>query len=225
MPELQESPFEEQRREMVEQIALHASVAADDTRRPRIEERVMGAMLRVPRHEFVPAELRAFAYFDTPLPIGFDKTISQPYIVALMTDLLDLGPEDRVLEVGTGLGYQAAILAALARTVDTVEIVEELAAGAEARLQRLGYDNVSVRTGDGSTGWGERAPFDRIIVAAAPDLVPAALIRQLKPGGRMVLPAGLADAQRLMVVDKDETGRTRTRELLSVRFAELETVR
>jgi len=222
---MSEDQFAVLRRRMVATIVAHTMLASEEVGKQSLDRRVLEVMAKVPRHEFVPAEVRAYAYENMPLPIGFNKTISQPFVVALMIDLLDPQAEDHVLEVGTGLGYQAAILAELARTVDTVEIVEELAAGAEARLQRLGYDNVSVRTGDGSTGWGERAPFDRIIVAAAPDLVPAALIRQLKPGGRMVLPAGLADAQRLMVVDKDQNGRTRTRELLSVRFAELETVR
>jgi len=142
-----------------------------------------------------------------------------------MTDLLGPGAEDRVLEVGTGLGYQTAVLAELAKEVWTVEIVEELGIEAEKRLRRLGYNNVTVRVGDGSAGWIEQAPFDKIMVAAAPDLVPPALINQLKPGGRMVLPAGLPGSQQLVVVDKNGTGRTRTRELLPVAFSVLETVR
>lgn len=220
-----EDQFAVLRRRMVATIVAHTMLASEEVGKQTLDRRVLEVMAKVPRHEFVPAEVRPYAYENMPLPIGFNKTISQPFVVALMTDLLAPGAEDRVLEIGTGLGYQAAILAELAKTVDTVEIVEEFASGAEARLQRLGYDNVSVRIGDGSMGWGERAPFDRIMVTAAPDLVPAALIHQLKPGGRMVLPAGLPDAQRLMVVDKGESGRTRTRELLSVRFSELETVR
>ena len=159
-----------------------------------------------------------------PLPIGFDKTISQPFIVAVMTDLLDPRPHEVVLEVGTGLGYQAAVLAELARRVWSVEIVEELATEAEARLRRLGYANVGIRIGDGSRGWAEHAPFDKIMVTAAAELVPPALIEQLKPGGRMVLPVGATDAQTLTVLDKDALGRVTRRQLLPVCFSRLETM-
>ena len=178
-------------------------------------------MERVPRHEFVPAELRAFAYVDSPLPIGFDKTISQPFIVALMTDALDLRPDDKVLEVGTGLGYQAAVLAELAGKVYSIEIIEELARSAQRRLDESGVENVEVVVGDGSRGWFEHAPFDKVLVAAAPDLIPTALLSQLKAGGRMIIPAGLDDAQKLIEVDKSPGGRLRTRELLAVRFSAL----
>ena len=157
-----------------------------------------------------------------PLPIGYDKTISQPFIVALMTDFLQVGSQDVVLEIGTGMGYQSAILAALARKVYSIEIVEPLAAQAVKRLARAGCTNVEVRVGNGYNGWPEHAPFDRIIATAAPDLIPAPLINQLKPGGRMVLPAGLADSQQLILVEKAVDGKLSTREILPVRFSELE---
>jgi protein-L-isoaspartate(D-aspartate) O-methyltransferase len=175
----------------------------------------------VPRHNFVPPELQHLAYADGPLPIGCDKTVSQPFMVALMTDLLDIEPGEKVLEVGTGLGYHAAILAGLAETVFTVEIHEELAREGRARLDALGYENIAFKIGDGAQGWPEHAPFDRILVAAAPELLPPALIQQLRPGGRMVVPAGLPDDQQLLVVDKDMDGRIATREVLQVVFAPL----
>jgi protein-L-isoaspartate(D-aspartate) O-methyltransferase len=151
--------------------------------------------------------------------------MSQPFIVAVMTDLLEPRPDDTVLEIGTGLGYQAAVLGQLVRRVWSVEIIEELAAEAEERLRRLGYDNIGIRIGDGSLGWAEHAPYDKIIVTAAAELAPPALVQQLKPGGRMVLPTGSAEDQKLTVVDKDAAGRTHLRELMSVRFGLLETVR
>jgi protein-L-isoaspartate(D-aspartate) O-methyltransferase len=160
-----------------------------------------------------------------PLPIGFDKTISQPFIVALMTDLLDPQPDDSVLEVGTGLGYQAAILAELADQVWSVEVIEEFARQAEATLRHLGLSNVAIHIGDGSRGWPEHAPFDKIIVTAAALKCPPPLLEQLKPGGRMVLPLGAPDAQRLTVVDKDEAGTCKFHQHIPVRFSELETVR
>lgn len=222
---MDEEEFTAVRRRMVETIGAHVFVAREELGKPSLDHRVLEVMAKVPRHEFVPLEMTSYAYADTPVPIGFEKTISQPFMVALMTDLLEPGAEDRVLEVGTGLGYQTAVLAELAKEVWTVEIVEELGIEAEKRLRRLGYNNVTVRVGDGSAGWIEQAPFDKIMVAAAPDLVPPALIHQLKPGGRMVLPAGLLGAQQLVVVDKDGTGRTHVRELLPVAFSVLETVR
>ena len=223
---MDETRFAKLRQRMIAVIAAYTGLAGDQIGKVALNQRVLEAMARVPRHEFVPVELIPFAYENLPLPIGFGKTISQPFIVALMTDLLDPGPEETVLEIGTGLGYQSAILSLLARRVWTVEIVEELATAAEGRLKRLGYGgNVTVRIGDGSGGWAEHAPFDKIMVTAAPELVPPALIHQLRPGGRMVLPAGLADAQQLVVVDKEPGGRTRTREVLGVRFTPLETVR
>ena len=213
--------FDGLRRMMVDAIAAHARTAGPATGRPELSRAVLDVMGEVPRHEFVPSELRAFAYFDTPLPIGFGKTISQPYIVALMTDLLDIGPSDRVLDIGTGLGYQAAVLARLASTVHSIEIIEELARSATRRLADQGCANVEVKAGDGSAGWAGHAPFERILVAAAPDLIPTALLAQLAPGGRMVIPAGLDGAQTLMLVTRNEGGALATEEILSVRFSEL----
>lgn len=222
---MNEAQFDALRERMLAAVAIHVTLAADEIGRTMLDPRVLEAMARVPRHEFVPVELQPFAYENMPLPIGFGKTISQPFIVALMTDLLDPQVGEAVLEIGTGLGYQAAILAELAGRIWSVEIVEELATEAERRLRRRGYRNVEIRIGDGSGGWGEHAPFDKIMVCAAPELVPPALIHQLKPGGRMVLPAGLPESQSLMVVDKSQNGRTQTQEMLAVRFAELETIR
>jgi protein-L-isoaspartate(D-aspartate) O-methyltransferase len=215
-----EDEFAELRRRMVAEIAAESVFASGETGRAALDPRVLEAMGRVPRHEFVPLELRPYAYANTPLPIGCDKTISQPYICALMTDLLQLEPEDRVLEIGTGLGYQSAVLAGLVRAVYSVEIIPELHQQAKRRLGKLG--NVELRLGNGYYGWPEHAPFDKIIVTAAPDLVPPPLLQQLKPGGRMAIPAGLADAQRLMLVEKDKGGKTSIREILRVRFSLLE---
>jgi len=215
------SQYAELRCEMVEQIARHAQLAARETGKAILSGNVMDAMKAVPRHEFVPVEVRAFAYSDSPLPIGYDKTISQPFIVALMTDLLDLQAGDRVLDVGTGLGYQAAILAKLVERVYTVEILEELADSARRRLAEQKAINVEFQIGDGSKGWSEHAPFDKILVAAAPDLIPTPLLAQLKPGGKMVIPAGIEDAQQLMLVEKSENGHLNVEEILPVRFSSL----
>jgi protein-L-isoaspartate(D-aspartate) O-methyltransferase len=182
----------------------------------------LAAMGRVPRHEFVPPDVRAYAYADTPLPIGHGQTISQPYIVAAMTQLIRPRPGKRVLEVGTGSGYQAAVLAAASCRVWTIEIFGALAREAEARLRRLGYDAVTVRHGDGYAGWPEAAPFDAVLVTAGAESIPPPLLAQLAPGGRLVMPVGdpLVD-QRLVVADKDATGRITTRELDPVRFVPL----
>jgi protein-L-isoaspartate(D-aspartate) O-methyltransferase len=176
----------------------------------------------MPRHEFVPVELQPYAYLNRPLPIGYEKTVSQPFIVALMTDLLAPEPGDVVLEVGAGAGYQAAILAELVKRVYTVDIIEELARGAERRLKRLGYENVEVTVANGYYGWPEHAPYDRIMVTAASDLIPPPLLAQLKPGGRMVIPTGIPDKQTLVLVEKSAAGSLSAREILPVRFSELE---
>ena len=222
---MKEEHFATLRRHMVEVILIYVDLAGEELGKSVLDERVVAAMGRVPRHAFVPPPLAVHAYQSIPLPIGFDKTISQPFIVAVMTDLLEPRPDDTVLEIGTGLGYQAAVLGQLVRRVWSVEIIEELAAEAEEGLRRLGYDNIGIRIGDGSPGWAEHAPYDKIIVTAAAELAPPALIQQLKPGGRMVLPTGSAEAQKLTVVEKDAAGRTHLRELMSVRFGLLETVR
>ena len=186
------------------------------------DPRVLEAMRTVPRHEFVPAALRDDAYFDSPLPIGHGQTISQPYIVALMTELARPAPSDRALEVGTGSGYQSAVLSRLVAQVFSVELVEPLAQSASALLRRLGYGNVTVRSGDGYLGWPDEAPFDIILVTAAPEEVPAALIAQLKPGGRLVVPVGpVHDVQDLRLLVKDQAGRVTSRSVIPVRFVPL----
>jgi protein-L-isoaspartate(D-aspartate) O-methyltransferase len=215
-------PFEPLREQMVAEIAAGATTVSERIGKALLDERVMAAMAKVPRHEFVPFELQPYAYANIPLPIGFDKTISQPFIVALMTDLLDLAADDTVLEIGTGLGYQAAILAELVRKVYSVEMIEELAQHAKRRLRQRGYDNVQIRVGNGYYGWSEHSPFDKVIVTAAPELIPPPLIHQLKPGGKMVIPSGLAESQQLLLVEKDATGRVRTSEILAVRFSQLD---
>jgi protein-L-isoaspartate(D-aspartate) O-methyltransferase len=210
------------RQTMIAEIAVHTIYVSARIGKAALSRRVMEAMEAVPRHAFVPVELQPYAYANTPLPIGFDKTISQPFIVALMTDLLDIQPDDTVLEIGTGLGYQASIAAALARKVYSVEVIEELSEQAQHRLARLGITNIELRIGNGCHGWPEHAPFDKVIVTAAPDLIPPRLLDQLKPGGKMVIPAGLPDAQQLILVDKDGTGKVMTKEILPVRFSQLE---
>src|SRR5215510_2214887 len=175
------------RRHMLAVIAASAFGLRDTIGKNALDERVMTAMGKVPRHAFVPIELQPYAYDNIPLPIGFAKTISQPFIVALMTDLLDIRANDSVLEIGTGLGYQAAILAQLARKVYSVEIIEELGQQAKKRLRRQGCSNVELKIADGYHGWSEHAPFDKVIVTAAPDLLPPPLIHQLKAGARRPL--------------------------------------
>jgi protein-L-isoaspartate(D-aspartate) O-methyltransferase len=213
--------FEKQRREMLAAVRAISAHMAAEAGKTALDERVLRAMAKVPRHEFVPFEVQEYAYLNRPIPIGFDKTISQPLMVAVMTDLLELKPDDAVLEIGTGLGYQAAVLAELAGRVYSVEIIDELAQQAIQRLKRQGY-TVEVRVGNGHTGWPKHAPFDKVIVTAAPDLIPPPLINQLRAGGRMVIPVGLPGAQQLVVAEKDLSGRVTTKEILPVLFSVLE---
>jgi protein-L-isoaspartate(D-aspartate) O-methyltransferase len=210
------------RRRMLGEISAATVHVSGLIGKAALDERVMTAMCNVPRHEFVPLELQSYAYTNVPLPIGFNKTISQPFIVALMTDLLDVSANDAVLEIGTGLGYQTAILAQLACKVYSIEIIDELGQQAKQRLRREGCTNVELKIANGYHGWSEHAPFDKVIVTAAADLVPAPLIHQLKNGGKMVIPAGLPDAQQLVLVDKEVNGRVTMREILPVLFSQLE---
>jgi protein-L-isoaspartate(D-aspartate) O-methyltransferase len=218
----EDESYAHDRARMVQTIEAHARSATDALGRDHIDPGVLAVMDKVPRHEFVSKVYGEEAYGDRPLPIGYGQTISQPFIVALMTDLLQVGPDDVVLEVGTGSGYQAAVLAHLVRDVHTIEIIPELAEGAKERLELLGYDNVRTYTGDGYYGVSEPAPYDAIVVTAAAHQVPPPLIQQLKPGGRMVIPVGGGFAlQHLMLVEKDADGRVRTRQTLPVRFVPL----
>jgi protein-L-isoaspartate(D-aspartate) O-methyltransferase len=210
------------RRHMVEVIDIHFDLAGDEIGKAALDPRVRAALMSVPRHHFVPAEMALLSYQDTPLPIGFQKTISQPFIGALMIDLLEPKGSDTVLEVGTGLGYQSAVLAELVSRVWSVEIVEEFAEAAKALLEEFAIPNVEVRVGDGSRGWAEHAPFDKILVTAASTRPPTALVEQLKPGGRMVIPLGASEAQQLSVVSKGADGAINTREVMPVRFTQLE---
>ena len=210
------------RARLVEEVAGEAGHARHVLPAGGFDPAVLAALGRVPRHEFVAARHRSVAYANRPLPIGYGQTISQPFIVALMTDLLDLAGEETVLEIGTGSGYQAAILAALCRRVHSIEIIEPLAREAEARLARLGYRNVELKVGDGYYGWPERGPFDAIIVTAAAGHVPPPLVAQLKPGGRMVIPVGAPfHTQELVLLTKDADGRIAMREILPVAFVAL----
>ena len=209
------------RRQMVEIIDMHFDLSEEEIGTGAPGEQLHRALLDVPRHLFVPQTLMLMSYQDTPLPIGFDKTISQPFIGALMIELLDIDPGLHVLEVGTGLGYQAAVMADMGADVFSVEVVEEFAEGAKARFAALGY-GIEVRVGDGSRGWPEHAPFDRILVTAASKEVPAALLDQLAPGGRLVMPIGGEEVQQLTVVEKSAGGETAMRDVMPVRFTALE---
>jgi protein-L-isoaspartate(D-aspartate) O-methyltransferase len=205
--------------EVIEQDVRDTSLYLD---KEALDPRVMTAIARVPRHEFVPAAQRPRAYINRPLPIGHGQTISQPYIVALMSDLIKPQADDRVLELGTGSGYQAAILAELTGQVYSMEIIEVLGEQATERLSRLGYDNVTTRIGDGYYGWEEHAPFDAIVVTAAASHVPPPLVAQLKPGGRMVIPVGSRFlTQQLVLIEKDPGGQLITRQILPVKFVPL----
>lgn len=199
--------FLNMRRQMVQEQIIARGVK---------DKKVLAAMLKVPRHRFVPQSLQRFAYQDHPLPIGHEQTISQPYIVALMSELAQLKPEDKALEIGTGSGYQAAILAEIAREVYTIEILKPLAESSRRRLKELGYANIHVKWGDGYQGWKEFAPYDAIIVTCAPDKVPPALVKQLKIGGRLVIPVGSL-FQELKVITKTQT-RLEEKSIIPVRF-------
>ena len=213
LPQFGSDKFEVKRKAMVTQQIEKRGVK---------DQRVLHALRRVPRHEFVPASERSIAYEDYPLPIGHGQTISQPYIVGFMTELLQLKPGDTVLEVGTGSSYQAAILAEIVKEVVSIEIIDALAKSAAKRLERLGYKNITVASGDGYFGWKERATFDAIIVTAAADHIPPPLLRQLKVGGRMAIPVGRTGwTQNLLLVEKQEGGKFITRNILAVRFVAL----
>lgn len=204
---------------MLQVIEKEAELTGGLTGRPRFDSRVMQAMAKVPRDQFVPESINDQAFNDGPLPIGEGQTISQPYIVALMTDLLNPQVEHRVLEIGTGSGYQAAILSRVVGQVYSIEIIPALAARAAGCLRRLGYRNVEVKTADGHVGWPEHAPFDGIIITAAASYLPKALLTQLKPGGRLIVPVGLPGlVQELMLAKKDLAGKCHVRGLLGVSF-------
>jgi protein-L-isoaspartate(D-aspartate) O-methyltransferase len=209
-PGTAKDPFANARQRMVKEQLM--SIGRDIK-----DKRVLSAMSSVPRHEFVPEDHRQHAYDDRPLPIGYGQTISQPYVVAFMTEQLNPQPTDRILEIGSGSGYHAAVLSKLVSEVYTIEIVEPLAMRAEKDLQRLGFDNVKVRAGDGYKGWPEAAPFDAIIVTCAPDHVPEPLVEQLKEGGRMIIPVGAGWDQQLYLLDK-KAGKIEQRAVLPVRF-------
>jgi len=214
-----EDPGARDRARMVEEIAAMARETARETGRARFSDAVMDAMRKVPRHLFVAPDQVAEAYRNHPLPIGSGQTISQPYIVALTTDLIVPGARDRVLEIGTGSGYQAAVLAEIVDRVYSIEIIDELAREARERLARLGYRNVEVRLGDGHAGWPEQAPFDAIVVTAAALDVPVALVQQLRPGGRMVIPVGPQwSSQDFLLIEKQADGSFTRRTVLPVRF-------
>ncbi len=213
--------YEEERRQLVEALRADSRIA-EEYGAPPVSEETLAVIGKVPRHEFVPESERRFAYANHPLPIGAGQTISQPYIVALMTDLAEISKDETVLEIGTGSGYQAAVLSEVAGHVYTIEIVEMLGERATRDLARLGYDNVSVRIGDGYAGWPEHAPFDAIIVTAAPDDVPQPLIDQLAVGGRMVIPVGEEfEVQTLRLFIKEADGVLTVKNVIPVRFVPL----
>ena len=220
--DLHDREWAAERARLVQEIELETRATQGLTGLPRLSPPVLAAIGRVPRHEFVPDDLQRCAYRDGPLPIGYGQTISQPFVVALMTELAALSKTSRALEIGTGCGYQTALLAELAGEVYTIELVPELAAAARLRLLRLGYTQVNARGGDGYLGWPEAAPFDAIVVTAAAPAVPPPLVEQLKPGGRMVIPVGRAyHSQELMRLEKDGTGAVHEWAVLPVAFVPL----
>ncbi|HYR05582.1 MAG TPA: protein-L-isoaspartate(D-aspartate) O-methyltransferase [Gallionella sp.] len=214
--------FDTERHKMVEEVLADAAATSSYSGSPALSQSVIAALEKVERHRFVPAGLSALAYLNRPLPIGHGQTISQPLIVALMTDLMGIKAGDRVLEIGTGSGYQAAVLAEIANSVYSIEIIEPLGKEAGERLKSLGYRNVKTKIGDGYYGWPEAAPFDAIMVTAAASHVPPSLIKQLKPGGSMVIPLGTQFmTQYLMLVKKQPDGSVTTRQILPVAFVPL----
>lgn len=218
-PVVAQDSFTDARIEMVATIEDLANAYIGASEGGPIDPKVLDAMRTVPRHEFVPEDMRPFAYENRPLPIGNGQTISQPFIVAMMTDIINPQPQDRVLEIGTGSGYQAAVLSSLVDKLFTIEIVQELGEQARATLERLGYANVETRIGDGYNGWPEEAPFDAIVVTAAPDQIPAPLIEQLAPGGRMIIPVSQdALGEELTLVEKRLDGTVTSRPVMPVRF-------
>lgn len=218
----QQDPWAEPRAAMVRTIQAHAALLPEAVGNGGISTAVLDVMGEVPRHKFVPERIEDQAYADAPLPIGYGQTISQPFIVALMTQLIKTSPDSTMLEIGTGSGYQAAVLSPLVKTVCTIEIIPGLGETAAKRLKNLGYDNVQTKIGDGYFGWPECGPFDGILVTAAAGHVPPPLVKQLKPGGRMVIPVGsVFGPQFLTLVEKTDDGQVTTRQLLPVRFVPL----
>jgi protein-L-isoaspartate(D-aspartate) O-methyltransferase len=217
-----EDDYARQRENMIRAIEADVDATSIYIKKEALDPRVMEAMNTVPRHALVPINQRSDAYLNRPLPIGYGQTISQPYIVAIMTDLLNPQPEHKILEVGTGSGYQAAILSRLVRQVYTIEVIEALGKRAKVDLAELGYDNIQTQIGDGYYGWRQHAPFDGIVVTAAASHVPPPLIQQLKPGGRIIIPVGSRFlTQQLLLITKDEGGNLTTRQILPVRFVPL----
>lgn len=217
-----EEDYASKREHLISVIETDVRATSTYLNKETLDPRVMQAINTVPRHELVPAYQRPYAYLNRPLAIGYGQTISQPYIVAIMTDLLNPQPEHKILEIGTGSGYQAAIMSRLVRQVYTIEIIEELGNRARKDLGKLGYDNIQVRIGDGYFGWEQHAPFDGIVVTAAASHVPPPLLQQLKPGGRMIIPVGSRFlTQQLLLVTKNEEGKLTTRQILPVRFVPL----
>ncbi len=214
--------YSEARKQLIKEINQDVLLTYFSTRKEEFDPRVMEVLGKVPRHLFVPKRLQRSAYKNRPLPIGYGQTISQPYIVALMTDLLETRKDARILEIGTGSGYQAAVLAELVKSVFTIEIIEPLEKKARSRLKTLGYENVTVKLGDGYYGWEQYAPFDGIIVTAASSHIPPPLVKQLKPGARMVIPVGGRFlTQNLTLVEKAEDGSVKTYQILPVAFVPL----
>lgn len=208
-PLSEQDPYQQKRQELVNQYIAPRGISHEAT---------LDAMRNVERHRMVPKSMVPYAYEDRPLPIGNDQTISQPFMVAFMTQAIRPEPDMKVLEIGTGSGYQAAVLAEIVDEVYTIETVEPLAKRAKSKLEEMGYENIHFRVGDGYHGWEEHAPFDAIVVTAAPETIPPRLIEQLKPGGRMVIPVGASDSQQLRLVEKNEDGTISTTNLLPVRF-------